>query len=80
MSKRGFRAGEPGGIERETSIVWRKVLSVLWLEKVTKETIAAELALPLDELAGLIWKLAWANERPPAAPAARCVQSANCNA
>ena len=64
LSKRGFRVGEPGGIERETSIIWRKVLSELWLEKVTKETIAGELGLPLDELEGLIWQLAGANERP----------------
>lgn len=64
LSKRGFRTGEPGGIERETSIVWRKVLSELWLEKITKETIAEQLYLPLDELEGLIWNLAWVNERP----------------
>jgi Zn-dependent peptidase ImmA (M78 family)/transcriptional regulator with XRE-family HTH domain len=64
LSKRGFRSGEPGGIERETSIIWRKVLSELWLEKVTKETIAGELGLPLDELEGLIWQLAGASERP----------------
>ena len=64
LSKRGYRTSEPGGIERETSAIWRKVLSGLWLQKVTKATIADELCLPLDELEGLIWKLAGANERP----------------
>jgi Zn-dependent peptidase ImmA (M78 family)/transcriptional regulator with XRE-family HTH domain len=64
LSKRGYRNSEPGGIERETSIIWRKILSELWLEKVTKANIADELCLPLDELEGLIWKLAGTSERP----------------
>lgn len=64
LTRRGFRAGEPGGIERETSIIWKKVLSELWKERITKATIAEELCLPLDELEGLIWKLAAAGERP----------------
>lgn len=58
LGKRGFRSGEPGGIERETSVVWRKVLTQLWSEKTTKNDIAAALHLPLDELEGLIWNLA----------------------
>lgn len=64
LSKRGFRTSEPGGIEREASIIWRKILSELWLERITKATIADELCLPLDELEGLIWKLADTSERP----------------
>ena len=64
LGKRGFRTSEPGGIDRETSIIWRKILSELWLERITKATIADELCLPLDELEGLIWKLADASDRP----------------
>lgn len=64
LSKRGFRTSEPGGIKRETSVIWRKILSELWLEKITKATIANELCLPLDELEGLIWKLADTGEPP----------------
>ena len=45
-------------LERETSIIWRKVLTQLWTEKTTKNDIATSLHLPLDELEGLIWNLA----------------------
>jgi hypothetical protein len=62
----GYRSGEPDDIERETSLVWRKVLSQLWAEKTTKQDIADDLHLPLDELEGLIWNLAAVNERPEA--------------
>jgi Zn-dependent peptidase ImmA (M78 family)/DNA-binding XRE family transcriptional regulator len=64
LGKRGYRAGEPEGIDRETSAVWRKVLSQLWSEKTTKNDIADSLHLPLDELEGLIWNLAGIDQRP----------------
>jgi Zn-dependent peptidase ImmA (M78 family)/DNA-binding XRE family transcriptional regulator len=64
LGKRGYRAGEPGGIDRETSVVWRKVLIQLWSEKTTKNDIADSLHLPLDELEGLIWNLAGLDQRP----------------
>jgi Zn-dependent peptidase ImmA (M78 family)/DNA-binding XRE family transcriptional regulator len=58
LGRRGFRVDEPNGIERETSAVWRKVLSHLWAERTTKSDIAKKLHLPPDELEGLIWGLA----------------------
>jgi Zn-dependent peptidase ImmA (M78 family)/transcriptional regulator with XRE-family HTH domain len=64
LGKRGYRSGEPGGIDRETSAVWRKVLTHLWSEKTTKNDIARSLHLPLDELEGLIWNLAGIDRRP----------------
>jgi Zn-dependent peptidase ImmA (M78 family) len=64
LGKRGYRSSEPVGIERETSVIWRKVLGQLWSEKMTKNDIAADLNLPLDELEGLIWNLAGVNQRP----------------
>jgi Zn-dependent peptidase ImmA (M78 family)/DNA-binding XRE family transcriptional regulator len=64
LGRRGYRAGEPIGIDRETSAVWRKVLAHLWSEKVTKHEIAALLHLPPDELEGLIWGLAGPMIRP----------------
>jgi Zn-dependent peptidase ImmA (M78 family) len=64
LGRRGYRSGEPGGIERETSVVWRKVLGQLWLEKTTKNDIAHSLHLPLDELEGLIWNLAGITQQP----------------
>jgi Zn-dependent peptidase ImmA (M78 family)/DNA-binding XRE family transcriptional regulator len=64
LGKRGYRASEPGGIDREPSVIWRKVLTQLWSEKTTKNDIANALHLPLDELEGLIWNLAGADQRP----------------
>jgi len=58
LARRGYRTGEPVGIQRESSAVWKKVLANLWKEKKTKKEIAAELNLPTDELEGLIWGLA----------------------
>ncbi|TDL83908.1 ImmA/IrrE family metallo-endopeptidase [Palleronia sediminis] len=57
LTKRGYRTGEPNGISREKSKVWRQVLTMLWQERVTKADIARELGLPLDEVEGLIWSL-----------------------
>ena len=54
LGKRGFRSGEPGGIEREESAIWRKVFTQLWIEKTTKAEIADELSIPLDELEGIV--------------------------
>lgn len=64
LGRRGYRRGEPGGIERETSAIWRKVLAHLWNERTTKRDIAASLHLPSDELEGLIWGLAGPIIRP----------------
>lgn len=64
LGRRGFRSGEPGGVDRETSLVWRKILEQLWSERTTKRQIAEELCMPLDELEGLIWNLAAVSERP----------------
>jgi Zn-dependent peptidase ImmA (M78 family) len=64
LGKRGFRNGEPDGIVREISLIWRKVLAQLWSERTTKNDIAADLNLPLDELEGLIWNLAGVDQRP----------------
>ena len=64
LGRRGYRTGEPLGIERETSAVWRKILAQLWSEKTTKHDIAARIHLPPDELEGLIWGLAGPMVRP----------------
>jgi Zn-dependent peptidase ImmA (M78 family)/DNA-binding XRE family transcriptional regulator len=58
LTNRGYRSREPTGIVRETSVIWRKVLTQLWRERTTKASIASELHLPPDELEGLIWNLA----------------------
>ncbi|GAB3464206.1 helix-turn-helix domain-containing protein [Azotobacter salinestris] len=50
----GFRTNEPESMPRESSILWRKVLEELWKERFTKESIAAQLSLPLDEVDSLL--------------------------
>jgi Zn-dependent peptidase ImmA (M78 family) len=64
LGRRGFRAGEPNGIERETSAIWQKVLTQLWVERVTKEGIAESLNIPLDEFESLIWGLTGSLHQP----------------
>lgn len=64
LGRRGYRTGEPVGIQRETSVVWRKMLAHLWGERTTKAEIARDLNLPLDELEGLIWNLAAVGSQP----------------
>ena len=65
LARRNFRSAEPGGIDRETSVVWRKILRQLWSERVTKDDIASEIDLPLNELEGLIWSLTSAEHESP---------------
>lgn len=54
----GYRTSEPFGLEREHSVVWQKVLTALWQEKVTKEHIARELHIPVGEVENLLFELA----------------------
>lgn len=56
LSTRGYRKSEPNGLPAEASSVWPQVLSDLWGEKLTRDHIAAELCLPLDELSGLLFQ------------------------
>lgn len=50
----GYRSKEPESIPREKSILWKKVLEELWKDRYTKETIASQLCLPLDEVDSLL--------------------------
>jgi Zn-dependent peptidase ImmA (M78 family)/DNA-binding XRE family transcriptional regulator len=58
LGQRGFRKGEPIGVERETSTVLAKVLSALWKNGVTRAKIAEDLYLPWEEIETLIFDLA----------------------
>ncbi len=53
----GYRRSEPFGIAREHSIVWEKVLTALWNERITKSDIAIDLGLPSDEIENLLFGL-----------------------
>jgi Zn-dependent peptidase ImmA (M78 family)/DNA-binding XRE family transcriptional regulator len=57
LGRRGYRTKEKDGIERETSAIWKKVLTQLWSERMTKNDIAKKLNLPADEIESLIWGL-----------------------
>ncbi|WP_036262670.1 XRE family transcriptional regulator [Methylocapsa aurea] len=54
----GYRTAEPFGIGREQSVVWQKVLTALWNEKVTKKEIAEQLSVPQREIENLLFGLA----------------------
>jgi Zn-dependent peptidase ImmA (M78 family) len=54
----GYRQAEPFGIQRERSVVWQKVLTALWSERVTKADIAASLHIPAGEVENLFFGLA----------------------
>lgn len=64
LGRRGYRTGEPQGITRETSAIWKKVFAQLWKEKVTKADIAKRLNLPPDEVESLIWGLTGPTGKP----------------
>ena len=57
MGRRGYRDNEPNMIEREESVLWRKVLSDLWSKKINKDRIAAELHVPVYEIENVIFGL-----------------------
>lgn len=53
----GYRISEPFGIAREQSLVWQKVLTALWAERVTKHEIAEHLFVPTSEIENLLFGL-----------------------
>ncbi len=57
MGRRKYRTNEPNEIDREESVVWQKVFSDLWSKKITKQTIASDLKVPIAEIENLIFGL-----------------------
>ncbi|UYH51831.1 XRE family transcriptional regulator [Candidatus Kirkpatrickella diaphorinae] len=57
LSRSGYRTSEAEGIERETSVVWDKVLKDMWSRKMTKEDLARHLNMPHDEVEKLVFGL-----------------------
>lgn len=64
INKRGYHKNEPECIQHEESVVWKKVFSELWAERITKKNIADDLHIPTDELEGLIFGLAGPTSPP----------------
>ena len=67
MSQRGYRYKEPEGLVPETSVIWQQVLSSLWNERITKDRIADDLNLPIDELENMLFNLTAIPARPNSA-------------
>jgi Zn-dependent peptidase ImmA (M78 family)/DNA-binding XRE family transcriptional regulator len=54
ISMRGYRTNEPNARPREESVLWRKVFESLWRDRKSKEHVARELRIPIDEIQALI--------------------------
>ncbi len=65
IGRRGYRTSEPNPMPREESVVWKRVLSELWAEGITKSHIARDLSLPAAEVENLVFGL---TERKGARP------------
>lgn len=53
----GYRNGEPGGIERERSLIIEKMMSVLAEEGIQLSSLAGLLNFPVDEVSSLLYGL-----------------------
>lgn len=81
LGRLGYRSGEPEGIERESSLLLRKVLAALRAERVTLGVIASQLDVSADELRHLTFSLvlrsagagdaASSSDEPPDVPPSR---------
>jgi len=58
LGRLGYRTSEKVGIEREKSVLWYKILTDLWSNKITKADIGNSLHIPHDEVERLIFRLA----------------------
>lgn len=63
MSALGYRTTEPQGLAREKSVLWKMIFDELWKDGITKDRIAADLHIPLDEIESLVGELV--NQPPP---------------
>src|SRR6201994_3572587 len=66
LGQRGFRAGEPGGIERETSQIWDKVFTALRSEGTSRADVARQLDVNLDDLNASVFGLVVPKRGAPA--------------
>ncbi|MFK4187755.1 helix-turn-helix domain-containing protein [Streptomyces sparsogenes] len=57
LSKRGYRTGEPGGIQRETSQVFNKVFKALRARGISPADVAEDLSIQTDELSKYVFGL-----------------------
>ena len=57
INQRGFNTQEPNSLPREESVVWKKVFTDLWADRISKRQVASDLHLPPDELENLVFGL-----------------------
>lgn len=57
INQRGYRTDEPNALPREESVIWKKVFTELWSERISKAQVAASLYLPQEELENLVFGL-----------------------
>ncbi len=74
LGRRGYRKGEPIGVEREHSIILEKVLRALWGKGLTKSGIADELNIPWEEVETLAFDLAGKLQNPSVGQHLRVVE------
>ena len=74
LGRRGYRKGEPIGVEREHSIILEKVLRALWGQGLTKSGIADELNIPWEEVETMVFDLAGKLQNPPVGQHLRVVE------
>jgi Zn-dependent peptidase ImmA (M78 family)/DNA-binding XRE family transcriptional regulator len=55
IARAGYRTDEPNPSPREMSVVWQKVLKILWTERITGADIAKALFLPEAEVVALVF-------------------------
>ncbi|MEM6618912.1 MAG: ImmA/IrrE family metallo-endopeptidase, partial [Pseudomonadota bacterium] len=73
LGKRGYRSGEPLGVEREKSTLLDKVLKAMWAQGLTKTDVASDLNIPIDEVETLVFDLAGDSTHRPDNPSIRPV-------
>jgi Zn-dependent peptidase ImmA (M78 family)/DNA-binding XRE family transcriptional regulator len=66
--QRRFGNAEPEGIAREESVVWKQVFTELWSDRISKNKIADDLNIPVDELENLVFGLVGSNSVQQAEP------------
>jgi Zn-dependent peptidase ImmA (M78 family)/DNA-binding XRE family transcriptional regulator len=57
LGERGYRKGEPGGAQRETSQLWDQMFTALRADGMGKDQLAAELHVPATEIEKLVFGL-----------------------
>jgi Zn-dependent peptidase ImmA (M78 family) len=61
---RNYSQSEPEGMPQEYSHVWKTVLSELWKDGVSRNKIAADLHVPLEEIDNLVFGLTASTDAP----------------